>query len=296
MAAAFAAYRTLLVTRPYLTSAVTSAIVLAAGDALAQSIEHHRYLTAHPSATALTNPALSFQPNRTFILSLWGGAVFSPFFTRFFHHLETRPYLKAKSPRNLAIRVTSIFLIAQPLNAFFFLYCSTLEYLLPVDRLGASHIDANVVGPSSNLLEPTPLDVPSPPRPTPTSSTALTATHSALPFEPASPRLPSVARAFPPPSSSLLSVEEASPVSGESSLERAYRVITARTVSQLVEKGPTVVRNAALVWGPFNLVNQSIVPVQWRVVSGSLVSVLWNAYLSITAHEEVKGQTQPQQQ
>ena len=269
MAMAFKQYRHWLITRPYLTSAVTSAAVLAAGDALAQSIEHHQYLTAHPSAT--TNPALAFQPNRTLILSLWGGAVFSPFFTRFFQFLESQPSLKARSSRNLAIRVVAIFAVAQPLNAAFFLYCSALEYALPVDRLGAAHIDAAVVGPSSKLLEQTTLDTP--------SSTSLAAVD--LPATSGIPPIPHSILPAPSPFSSPDNVSL-------SSIQTAYQVISQRTVAQLVEKFPTVVFNATLVWGPFNLINQSIVPVQWRVVSSSFVSVIWNCYLSITAHEEVK--------
>ena len=250
---AFAMYRNWLVTRPYLTSAVTSALVLATGDAMAQSIEHRQYLTAHPTATPLTNPALSFQPNRTFILSLWGGAVFSPFFTRFFHFLDAQPSLKAKTARNISIRVVSIFLAAQPLNAFFFVYTSTLEYFLPVDRLGAAHVDATVAGPARKLLE----------------ARSTSPTTQSLDFSTTSAALSTASPASP------------------SSFSVAYRAISQRATAQLIEKAPVVVVNAAIIWGPFNIVNQSIVPLQWRVVTGSFVSVLWNCWMSLVAHEEV---------
>ena len=296
---AFAMYRHWLVTRPYLTSAVTSGAVLAAGDALAQSIEHRRYLTAHPTATSLTNAALSFQPNRTFILSLWGGAVFSPFFTRFFHFLDAKPYLKAKTPRNIAIRVFAIFAVAQPLNAFFFVYTSTLEYFLPVDRLGAAHVDVAVAGPAhtQQLIEASTGGHPQTLRqslPPSSSSPSLSASHFHHSFDlHATHRLPSFPSApppsLPPPSSFFFSADSPSPPSPPSSFAVAYRAISQRATAQLVEKMPIVAVNAAVVWMPFNVINQSIVPLQWRVVTGSVVSVFWNCWMSLTAHEEVKG-------
>ena len=286
----FAAYRRALVTRPYLTSAVTSALVLASGDSLAQAIERRRYLTEHPTATPLTNPALAWQPNRTLILSAWGGLLFSPFFTRFFHFLDAQPFLRTPSPRNIAFRVAAIFVASQPLNAFFFVYTSAMEYALPVDRLGVAHVDSAVVGPAPALIEAAADDV------------NASAVGSALPIR-SSPSLPALREPHPvelyPPQTLLPSVGgplAPSPLilsPGESgtardrSFQAAYLAISERATAQVMEKMPIVVRYALIVWGPFNIFNQWLVPLQWRVVTGSFVSVAWNCGLSLLAHEEV---------
>jgi hypothetical protein len=202
------AYRTALTRQPYLTSAITSALVLASGDVLAQSLEHRQYLQSHPAATASDTPALRFQGNRTLILSVWGGAFFSPFFTRVFHWLETIPALKQPTPRNLVLRALTIFAVSQPLNIFFFIYTNTAEHFLPVDRLGEKHIQAAVVA------------LPLSPAPTPDNRQSVAA--------------PAASTA---PSSSALT---------------AYEAIRSRATAQIIEKAPTVIRNALLVWGTFN--------------------------------------------
>jgi protein Mpv17 len=46
---------------------------------------------------------------------------------------------------------------------------------------------------------------------------------------------------------------------------------------------PTVLRSSML-WIPFNYVNFSFVPLEYRVLTGGAVSLFWNAYLSVVQH------------
>ena len=207
---AWTAYRSALTRRPYLTSAVTSALVLASGDVLAQSLEHRQYLQSHPAATASDTPALRLQPNRTLILSVWGGAFFSPFFTRVFHWLETVPALKQPTPRNLVLRALTIF-ARQP---------AAQHLLLPLHQ-------------HSRVL--------------PARGQAGREAHPSQPLSPHHSRLLRLqttgSASLSPPS------PPASVVSGTDSVRGDH---CSRASAQIVEKAPTVIRNALLVWGTFN--------------------------------------------
>lgn len=52
------------------------------------------------------------------------------------------------------------------------------------------------------------------------------------------------------------------------------------------ELWPTIV-NSAKVWVPAHLVNFTVVPVHFRPVTISVVSIFWNCYLSLVQHRDI---------
>ena len=136
---AFRWYHRMLKEHPYLTNSATTGLVIGAGDGFAQYIERRQYRQIHSLTNTDTqqHPALTWQKSRTAILTCWGALIFSPFFTRFFHFLEAQPFLAAKTPRNITIRVLGIWVAAIPLNATYFVYTATVEHLMPVARFSA---------------------------------------------------------------------------------------------------------------------------------------------------------------
>jgi hypothetical protein len=63
-------------------------------------------------------------------------------------------------------------------------------------------------------------------------------------------------------------------------LEELYAKVEHKLTHALV---PTVLRSSML-WIPFNYVNFSFVPLEYRVLTGGAVSLFWNAYLSVVQH------------
>jgi hypothetical protein len=57
---------------------------------------------------------------------------------------------------------------------------------------------------------------------------------------------------------------------------------------------PTVTKSA-MVWIPVNLCNFYYVPLEYRILAGSGVSFVWNAYLSVVQHVPVPGAAAPAQ-
>lgn len=55
------------------------------------------------------------------------------------------------------------------------------------------------------------------------------------------------------------------------------------TTKQLRRDLPGIMKKNWSVWIPVNLINYSVVPLQQRVLFGSLVGVFWNAYVIVRA-------------
>jgi len=235
----FQFYRQCLIRRPFLTNAVTSSLILAAGDSLAQSIERRKYRELHHSTDIDNHPAMQWQPSRTVILAVWGGLGFSPFFTRLFQYLDSLPALTAKTPRNIAIRVVSIWIVAMPLNAAFFIHTSTLEYFFPVKRFSAQDfVTTDKFDQNTKIIIP---------------NTAITkAIHQSNHTNDKS-------------NTAILAPS-------------AYDIISARVIDQWKTQLPSVITNAALVWIPWNVVNMTVVPPHYRVAASSILSVIWNTW------------------
>ncbi|KFY68671.1 hypothetical protein V496_00884 [Pseudogymnoascus sp. VKM F-4515 (FW-2607)] len=76
-------YRMKLVARPMLTQSVTTAILFATGDIIAQQAVEHRGIEKHEFI-------------RTARMALYGGAIFGPAATKWFKFLQTKVVLPNK--------------------------------------------------------------------------------------------------------------------------------------------------------------------------------------------------------
>ncbi|RAL62480.1 hypothetical protein DID88_005045 [Monilinia fructigena] len=122
-------YQAKLAARPVLTQSVTSAILFATGDVLAQQLVEKKGIKEHEIA-------------RTGRMALYGGAIFGPIATNWFKFLQNNVVLKNKN-LEMAARVAADQCIVAPLNLGLFLTTmSVLEGTDPKKKLEANYSTA----------------------------------------------------------------------------------------------------------------------------------------------------------
>ncbi|KAJ8069994.1 hypothetical protein OCU04_000398 [Sclerotinia nivalis] len=122
-------YQMKLAARPVLTQSITSAVLFATGDVLAQQLVEKKGINDHEIA-------------RTGRMALYGGAIFGPIATNWFKFLQNHVVLKNKN-LEMAARVAADQCIVAPLNLGLFLTTmSVLEGSDPKKKLEANYSTA----------------------------------------------------------------------------------------------------------------------------------------------------------
>ncbi|APA06706.1 hypothetical protein SS1G_04706 [Sclerotinia sclerotiorum 1980 UF-70] len=122
-------YQMKLAARPVLTQSITSAVLFATGDVLAQQLVEKKGINGHEIA-------------RTGRMALYGGAIFGPIATNWFKFLQNKVVLKNKN-LEMAARVAADQCIVAPLNLGLFLTTmSVLEGSDPKKKLEANYSTA----------------------------------------------------------------------------------------------------------------------------------------------------------
>ncbi|KFY69245.1 hypothetical protein V496_00405 [Pseudogymnoascus sp. VKM F-4515 (FW-2607)] len=122
-------YRMKLATRPMLTQSVTTAILFATGDIMAQQAVERKGIEKHEFV-------------RTGRMALYGGAIFGPAATTWFRFLQTRVVLPNKK-LEICARVGVDQLLFAPTNLFVFLSTmSILEGVSPREKLAKTYTGA----------------------------------------------------------------------------------------------------------------------------------------------------------
>jgi len=122
-------YQRKLATKPLLTQSITTAILFATGDVLAQQAVEKKSIQKHEFA-------------RTFRMALYGGAIFGPAATTWFKFLQNNVVLKNKN-LEIAARVAADQTLFAPTNLFVFLNTmAIMEGSSPKDKLEKSYSTA----------------------------------------------------------------------------------------------------------------------------------------------------------
>ncbi|KAI9743602.1 MAG: Protein required for ethanol metabolism [Claussenomyces sp. TS43310] len=122
-------YRRKLVTSPLLTQSITTAVLFATGDVMAQQAVEKKGLKNHELA-------------RTGRMALYGGAVFGPAATTWFKFLQDKIVLKNKN-LEIAARVAADQTIFASTNLFVFLSSmAIMEGSSPKDKLEKTYTTA----------------------------------------------------------------------------------------------------------------------------------------------------------
>ncbi|OBT68846.1 hypothetical protein VE03_02106 [Pseudogymnoascus sp. 23342-1-I1] len=122
-------YRMKLAARPMLTQSVTTAILFATGDIMAQQAVEHRGIEKHEFI-------------RTARMALYGGAIFGPVATKWFRFLQTKIVLPNKK-LEICARVGADQLLFAPTHLFVFLSTmSILEGVSPQEKLSKTYTGA----------------------------------------------------------------------------------------------------------------------------------------------------------
>ncbi|KAH9880913.1 hypothetical protein IAQ61_001207, partial [Plenodomus lingam] len=111
---AFRWYQAKLKTAPLLTQSVTTAVLFATGDTLAQQAVEKRGFEKH-------------DPMRTARMAAYGGAIFGPAATKWYALLTRHINIPASPTRTLCARVAADQVVFAPLNMTLFL--SSMAYL-----------------------------------------------------------------------------------------------------------------------------------------------------------------------
>ncbi|PQE32527.1 sym-1 protein [Rutstroemia sp. NJR-2017a WRK4] len=119
-------YQMKLAARPVLTQSVTSAVLFATGDAMAQQLVEKKGIKGHELA-------------RTGRMAFYGGCIFGPIATNWFKFLQNKVVLKNKN-LEIAARVAADQCILAPLNLGLFLsVMSVLEGSSPKEKIEANY-------------------------------------------------------------------------------------------------------------------------------------------------------------
>ncbi|KAM3083965.1 Protein required for ethanol metabolism [Clarireedia jacksonii] len=122
-------YQMKLAARPVLTQSVTSAVLFATGDVMAQQLVEKKGIQGHELA-------------RTGRMAFYGGCIFGPVATNWFKFLQNKVVLKNKN-LEIAARVAADQCILAPLNLGMFLsVMSVLEGVSPKEKIEANYSTA----------------------------------------------------------------------------------------------------------------------------------------------------------
>lgn len=130
MAAFLRWYQAKLAMRPLLTQSVTTGVLFATGDALAQTAVEKRALKDYDVA-------------RSGRMALYGGAIFGPLATKWFGFLQNRVRLPGRPNAEILARVGLDQAVLAPTNLFMFLnYMAIMEGSDPKQKIDSTYKSA----------------------------------------------------------------------------------------------------------------------------------------------------------
>ncbi|KAL1303947.1 hypothetical protein AAFC00_000397 [Neodothiora populina] len=123
-------YQTKLATRPLLTQSITTAVLFATGDAMAQTGIEKRRLNNYDFA-------------RSGRMAFYGGAIFGPLATKWFGFLQSRVRIPSSPNGEILARVGLDQLVFAPCNMFGFLsFMAVMEGSDPKKKLDSTYKNA----------------------------------------------------------------------------------------------------------------------------------------------------------
>ncbi|PPJ52530.1 hypothetical protein CBER1_10178 [Cercospora berteroae] len=130
MAAALRWYQAKLAARPILTQSITTSVLFATGDTMAQQLVEKRGLSNHDLA-------------RSSRMALYGGFVFGPAATKWFGFLQRKVVVPGKPNLEIAARVATDQTVFASTNLFVFLSSmAIMEGTSPKDKLDSTYFNA----------------------------------------------------------------------------------------------------------------------------------------------------------